>query len=244
MRHKNQTIVGVSLLCCAIWCTIGCNKPGSRKNFAAPADTPVTVSGGSIISRADPSPWNAIPSTTGWRVPASTNPTINYKQYALFSREYSNFVYYPLTRPWQIHFTARLSGGGYQDSSQVPESQRRGLKLCSDINGTGDNCLPVDGAPNMSDNFLYLFPLNNSASDSIVQAFVDDDEPNGNPPYHRVQFHAGDSCPHCEHISDVILRTNSGSCRIKCRNSQCLLFPYKDNTPSIGTTGPTAIVCE
>lgn len=221
------------------------NSLQTLRMIAIPSDTPVSVAGGSIIAKSfnpsNPSviwsPVNPTGTPIGWQTPAAT-----FKDYMWLSVEYSDFGYASMTRPWQIHFTFR-EGGAYQDSGGIAEDRRRGVKLCSDLNRAKDNCLPVGQTADLTDNNIYLFPLNNGFGDSIGKAAVDDSQPNGvpplQPPYHRVAFTAGSSCTHCNHISDVILKESVGgqvsACRVKCQNSQCMVYTHKapSSTPPV-----------
>jgi hypothetical protein len=215
------------------------------QRMVIPSDTPVSVAGGSITSKSfnplnTSVAWSPLPApSTGWQTPASS-----YNTFMLLSVEYNDFTYAPMTRPWQIHFTFRRDGA-YQDSGTVGENQRRGVKLCSDLNNAGDGCLPVNKTPDLTKSNIYLFPLNSGFNDSIDKAAVDDTQPNGlppaDPPYHRVEFHAGGTCNHCDHISDVILKQfvsgQVSSCRVKCTNSQCMVYTYNSPAP-----GPNPII--
>ena len=192
-------------------------KTPQKKIIFVPADTPITVAGGSIVAKTSDShgwtPINSSGTIIGYQSASSSN------LYAFLIVEYGNATSTPLTRPWQAHFTFREKGKPEPDGTD----DKRGMILCSDFDSAKAKCVDPGGKQDGQNN-LYVVSMD--PQDSIVPAWVDDTA--GTAPS-RVEFQAAAGCSHCNHITNVIIKYEKGhQSKTACTNSQCMLYTYNN----------------
>lgn len=189
----------------------------SKMMMIVPADTPITVAGGSIVAKtSDSGGWNLIKNSSGTPIGGyQSNSSSNL--YAFVVVEYGGATSTPLTRPWQAHFTFRENGKPESDD----KDDKRGMILCSDFDSAKAKCVDPGGNQDGKNN-LYIVSID--PQDSIIPAWVDDTA--GAAPS-RVEFQAAAGCSHCNHITNVIIKYEKGhQTKIPCTNSQCMLYTY------------------
>jgi hypothetical protein len=218
MELSRQTVYGGGLLLLLLggsFASFLIKKPVQKKIILVPADTPITVAGGSIVAKTSDShgwtPINSGGTVIGYQSVSSSN------LYAFVIVEYGTATSTPLTRPWQAHFTFREKGKPEPD----PKDDKRGMILCSDFDTAKAKCVDPGGTQDGQNN-LYIVSID--PQDSIIPAWVDDTA--GAAPS-RVEFQAAADCSHCNHITNVIIKYEKGhQNKIPCTNSQCMLYTY------------------
>jgi len=221
MELSRQTVYGGGLLLLLLgggFASFLIKKPAKNKMMmVVPADTPITVAGGSIVAKTSDShgwtPINSSGTVIGYQSLSSPNP------YAFVIVEYGSATSTSLSRPWQAHFTFRENGKPESDD----KDDKRGMILCSDFDSANAKCVDPGGKQDGQNN-LYIVSID--PQDSIVPAWVDDTPASATAPS-RVEFQAAAGCSHCNHITNVIIKYEKGhQIKIPCTNSQCMLYTY------------------
>lgn len=182
------------------------------KLMAIPSDTPVSVAGGSIITKSkDSGGWILLSGGTPYGFKTAI-PSADYKKYIYIATEDQPEVSLNESTSWEVDINDRRNGM----PAPVPD---HGIKLCPEVTQSSGifACAPA-GTPFSPDKFVYLFLID--PTDALSDALVDDEYIPGRM-HHRKYFqdnNGGQPCTGCDFISQIVIITGAGSTSYPVKN--------------------------